>query len=296
MRLGRVQRDGTGALAVEKDGVAYDLRLLAKSSKAGVAAAVAKCEGMEGFLRLGQAAVEWAAHVEPARAARIAKPRWLSPVSRPQKICAIGLNYADHCREQGLEPPKSPILFAKYPSAIVGPGDEITWDPALTSQVDWEAELGVVIGETARRVPAARAYDHIAGYLCANDVTARNLQKGDGQYTRGKSLDTFCPLGPYLVSRDAVPDPHRLAIRLRVNGVLKQDSSTSNLIFKVPELVEFLSRAFTLYPGDVILTGTPPGVGMHRKPPEFLQDGDRVEVEIEGLGRLENACRTSPAA
>lgn len=276
--------------------MAYDLRLLAKSSNAGVAAAVAKCEGMEEFLRLGQAALEWVAHVEPARAARIAKPRWLSPVPRPQKICAIGLNYADHCREQGLEPPKSPILFAKYPSAIVGPGDEITWDPALTSQVDWEAELGVVIGETARHVPAARAYDHLAGYLCANDVTARNLQKGDGQYTRGKSLDTFCPLGPYLVSRDAVPDPHRLSIRLRVNGVLKQDSSTSNLIFKVPELVEFLSRAFTLYPGDVILTGTPPGVGMHRKPPEFLQDGDRVEVEIEGLGRLENRCRASRAA
>jgi 2-keto-4-pentenoate hydratase/2-oxohepta-3-ene-1,7-dioic acid hydratase in catechol pathway len=158
--------------------------------------------------------------------------------------------------------------------------------------VDYEAELGVVIGTTARRVSAEGAYAYVAGYTCLNDVSARDLQFGDKQWVRGKSLDTFCPMGPWLVTRDELPDPHTLAIRCSVNGELLQDSNTSELIFGVPELVSFLSHAFTLLPGDVIATGTPSGVGVFRKPPRFLKDGDAVVVEIEGIGRLENSCRT----
>lgn len=293
MKLGIVAHGNGTTIALEKNGQAYDVRAAAKNDGNGVSKAVAAAAGLEELLKLGEPAFEWIRRMTPGQlGAPIRNAKWRTPISRPQKICAIGLNYLDHCKEQGLEAPKSPILFAKYPSSIIGPGDEIAWEPGLTQNVDWEAELAVVIGTQARRIKAADAYRHIAGYTCANDVTARNLQKGDGQFTRGKSLDTFCPLGPYLVTKDEVPDPHGLAIKTRVNGVVKQDSNTGQMIFKIPELLEYLSRAFTLYPGDVVLTGTGPGVGMHRKPPEYLQNGDKVEVEIERLGRLENHCRT----
>jgi len=209
----------------------------------------------------------------------------------PPKIVAIGLNYADHVREQGGTLPDHPIVFAKFPTSVIGPGDAIRWEPALSDSIDWEAELAVVIGRTARRVSAAAAYEHVFGYTIANDVTARNLQNADGQFVRGKSLDTFCPLGPWIVTRDEMPEPHGLAIRCRVNGEIMQDSSTDQLIFGVPTLIEFLSRAFTLLPGDIILTGTPPGVGTFRKPPLYLRSGDAVEVEIEGIGVLRNICR-----
>jgi 2-keto-4-pentenoate hydratase/2-oxohepta-3-ene-1,7-dioic acid hydratase in catechol pathway len=287
-------------IALEHDGKAYDLKAAAAAhGTTGAGKDVAHARTLEGILNLGEPAFKWirSAKKEIMDAKfEIANPKWRAPLSRPQKICAIGLNYLDHCKEQGLEAPKSPILFAKYTSAIVGPNDEIVWESALTQHVDWEAELAVVIGRTARNVPAAKAFDYIAGYMNANDVTARNLQKGDGQFTRGKSLDTFCPLGPFLVTKDDVKDPHALGVKLWVNGTLKQDTNTGQMIFKIPELVEFLTRAFTLYPGDIILTGTGPGVGMHRKPPEFLQNGDKVAIEIEGLGRLENPCRTDVVA
>ena len=211
---------------------------------------------------------------------------------QPSKICAIGLNYLDHVLEGGRPIPKSPVLFAKLPSAVIGPGDTIRWEPALSDKIDWEAELAVVIGRTARRVRAADAYDHVFGYTCADDVSARDLQDRDGQWTRAKSLDTFCPLGPWIVTRDEVSDPHSLPIRCTVNGEVVQNSNTDQLIFRVPELIEFLSRAFTLLPGDIILTGTPPGVGHYRNPPRYLQDGDTVMVEIEGIGALVNVCRT----
>jgi len=211
-------------------------------------------------------------------------------VPNPSKVVAMGLNYMDHCREQNIEPPKEPIIFAKFPSAVVGPGAAIRWDPALTQQVDYEAELAVVMGRTARRVSAAEALDYVAGYTICNDVSARNLQFGDGQWVRGKSLDTFCPLGPWLVTRDEIPDPHNLAIRCTVNGDVLQDSTTAEVIFRVDQLIEFISRAFSLLPGDVIATGTPDGVGVFRSPQIFLQDGDVVTVEIEGLGQLTNPC------
>ena len=211
---------------------------------------------------------------------------------RPSKIVAIGQNYFDHVAEQNAPMPERPIMFAKFPTTIIGAGDEIRWEPALSEQIDWEAELAVVIGRPARRVKAADAYDYVFGYTVANDVTARDLQKGDGQWVRGKSLDTFCPLGPWIVTRDEIAEPHGLPIRTRVNGETVQNSHTDQLIFRIPTLIEFITRAFTLLPGDIILTGTPPGVGAYRKPPRFLKDGDVVTVEVEGIGALTNPCRT----
>lgn len=232
------------------------------------------------------AANDWAPFARPLVGLKLDAP------VRPSKIVAIGQNYFDHVREQNAVMPERPIMFAKFPTTIIGNGDEIRWESALSEQIDWEAELAVVIGRTARRVAAADAYDYVFGYTVANDVTARDLQKGDGQWVRGKSLDTFCPLGPWIVSRDEIPEPHGLPIRTRVNGETVQNSHTDQLIFRIPTLIEFITRAFTLLPGDIILTGTPPGVGAYRKPPRFLKNGDVVTVEVEGIGALTNPCRT----
>ncbi len=221
----------------------------------------------------------------------LAEVRLAAPV-QPSKICAIGLNYMEHVLEGGRKPPERPVLFAKLPTSVIGPGDEIRWEPALSDKIDFEAELAVVIGRTARRVKAADAYDYVFGYTCANDVTARDLQEADGQWVRAKSFDTFCPLGPWIVTRDEIAEPHGLPIRCEVNGEVMQQSATDMLIFRIPFLIEFLSRAFTLLPGDLILTGTPPGVGHYRKPPRYLTDGDVVTVTVEGIGALTNTCRT----
>jgi len=212
----------------------------------------------------------------------------LAPVRRPGKIIAIGLNYLDHCLEQGITPPDRPTLFTKFSTSVNDPGGQIRWNPALTQKVDYEAELAVVIGKRARQVQASDAYDYIFGYTCLNDITARDLQKGDGQWVRGKSLDTFCPIGPVVVTADELPDPHNLSIQTWVNGELRQSSNTRHLIHNVPNLVAFCSAAFTLEPGDIITTGTPGGVGFHRNPPVFLEPGDHIVVEIENIGRLEN--------
>ena len=211
-----------------------------------------------------------------------------APIPNPQKVVAIGQNYRDHCLEQNAPIPERPIIFAKFPTAVIGQGEVIRWDPALTQQVDYEAELGVVIGKRARGVSQDEAFDYVAGYVNANDVSARDLQFGDKQWVRGKSLDTFCPLGPYLVTKDEIEDPHNLAIRSILNGDVMQDSNTSNLIFNIPFLLEFITRAFTLLPGDIILTGTPPGVGVFRDPKVLLKPGDRITIEVEQLGTLTN--------
>jgi len=213
-----------------------------------------------------------------------------APISDPQKVVCVGLNYRDHAEEGDNPIPDEPVLFAKFPTTVTGPGSEISWDPEYTAQVDYEAELVVAIGDTGRRVDADEARDHVAGYLVGNDVSARDLQHGDGQWVRGKSLDTFAPIGPELVTRDEVPDPHDLDIWTEVNGERLQDSSTSNLVFGIDELVAFCSRAFTLRPGDLLFTGTPPGVGVYRDPPVLLGDGDRVTVGVEGVGELTNTC------
>jgi 2-keto-4-pentenoate hydratase/2-oxohepta-3-ene-1,7-dioic acid hydratase in catechol pathway len=215
----------------------------------------------------------------------------LAPLPRPGKVVAIGRNYREHAAEEGVEPPPAPLIFAKWPTAVVGPDAEIRWDPELSGQVDYEAELAVVIGRTARRVGKNDALDHVLGYTCLNDVSARDIQFGDGQWVRGKSLDTFCPMGPALVTADEVGDPQDLAICCTVDGERVQDARTSAMYFGVAEIISYCSFSFTLEPGDVIATGTPGGVGVFRDPPRFLGEGSRVVVEIERIGRLENVCR-----
>nr|MBA2557180.1 fumarylacetoacetate hydrolase family protein [Chloroflexota bacterium] len=206
-------------------------------------------------------------------------------------IVAIGLNYHAHAAEQGIEAPPFPTIFTKFTTSVVGHGDTVSWDPTLATQVDYEAELAVVIGRTARRVSEGQALEHVLGYTCANDVTARDLQRADKQWVRGKSLDTFGPLGPVLVTADEIPDPQALALSCTVSGERLQDGTTADMIFSVAELIAYCSRAFTLEPGDLLLTGTPPGVGVYRKPQRLLHDGDEMVVEIEGIGRLVNPCR-----
>jgi 2-keto-4-pentenoate hydratase/2-oxohepta-3-ene-1,7-dioic acid hydratase in catechol pathway len=209
------------------------------------------------------------------------------PIERPEKIVCVGLNYRDHAEEQGVDLPERPILFAKWPNALVGPGEPI-FVPAITQKVDYEAELGVVVGERVKGVSVENALEAVAGYVCLNDVSARDLQFGDGQWVRGKSPDTFCPVGPSLVPRDEIPDPQALRIRAVLNGETMQDSTTANMVFGVAEIVAFVSQAITLEPGDLIATGTPAGVGAFRKPPVFMQPGDEITIEIEGLGALTN--------
>lgn len=215
----------------------------------------------------------------------------VAPVPRPGKIIAVGVNYREHATEQSREPPDHPVLFAKLPTSVTGSGSEIRWDPRLTQAVDLEAELAVVIGRTCRRVPESEALEYVGGYTCLNDVTARDLQYADKQFVRGKSLDTFCPMGPWLVTADEVPDPQALRVRSFINGEVMQDASTADMIFGVAALVSFCSQAFTLEPGDVIATGTPSGVGWFREPKKLLKDGDEIVVDIEGVGRLVNTCR-----
>ena len=209
-------------------------------------------------------------------------------IEKPGKVVAIGLNYMDHVRESGAEPPAKPLVFTKFTTSLIGDGDEIRIPRGLTERVDWEVELAVVIDRDARNVSAAEALSYVRGYTVANDVSARDLQFADGQWVRAKSLDTFCPLGSELVQVD---DPQNLKLTTRVNGELVQDSSTSEMIFGVAELIAFVTRTITLEPGDVIATGTPPGVGMARTPPRWLRDGDEVTVEIERIGALTNAVK-----
>lgn len=241
--------------------------------------------------------IEAGAFLAPPKRGEAARPiaeaNLLAPVVRPGKIVAVGLNYIDHAAEAGRALPTEPIVFAKFPSSIVGPGAEITWNRALTDAVDFEAELAVVIGRTARRVSREDALQHVAFYTCLNDISARDLQAKDGQWVRAKSLDTFCPIGPWLVSPDELPNPGDLRISCAVSGERFQDASTADLLFDVPELIHRLSHSFTLEPGDIIATGTPPGVGWFRDPKRPLHDGDHIVVAIEGIGELENCVRVS---
>jgi 5-carboxymethyl-2-hydroxymuconate isomerase len=208
-------------------------------------------------------------------------------IETPGKIVCIGLNYRDHAEEQGTALPERPLLFAKWANTLIGDRDPIRIPP-LTKQVDYEAELAAVIGTRVKGVSAENALEAVAGYTCLNDVSARVLQFADGQWTRAKSLDTFCPIGPHVVPREEVGDPQALRIQCRVNGETVQDGSTADMIFGVAELVAYVSATITLEPGDVIATGTPPGVAFGRPDGRYLQDGDTVEVEIERIGVLVN--------
>ena len=234
----------------------------------------------------------WAEALPDSARAPLRQPldqvRLAPPLSNPSKIICVGLNYHDHCLEQNIKVPDRPILFAKFPSSIIGPGGEITWPPDASQKVDYEAELAVVIGREGRHIPADQAYEYVAGYTIVNDVSARDAQFADKQWIRGKSFDTFCPMGPYLLTADELPDPHTLDIRCWVNGELRQESNTRELIFKVHDLLAYISKTSTLMPGDLLVTGTPGGVGVFRDPQVFLKTGDLVEIEIDKLGRLSN--------
>ncbi|HVG21416.1 MAG TPA: fumarylacetoacetate hydrolase family protein [Blastocatellia bacterium] len=228
---------------------------------------------------------------DKCRAAGLLRPlseiRLNHPVVAPGKILAVGLNYAAHAAEQNAKPPETPLIFSKNVTALIGHGDSIRL-PRISDRIDYEAELALVIGKRARSVSADRALDHVAGYTIMNDVTARDLQSRERQWARAKGLDTFAPCGPWLVTKDEIPDPHSLEIALRVNGEIRQRSNTNDLIFKVPQIIEFVSQDLTLMPGDIISTGTPSGVGIYRQPPVFLKAGDEIEIEVERIGTLRN--------
>lgn len=224
---------------------------------------------------------------------RLTIEKLLAPLV-PVDILCIGLNYREHAAESGSAIPENPMLFIKSSGTLNNPGDPIPI-PKRSQQIDYEAELAVVIGRTARHVPRERALDYVFGYTCANDVSARDWQKelklGGGQFARGKSFDGFCPLGPEIVTKDEIPNPNALRIKCILNGKVMQDHTTADMIFDVPALIESLSSTMTLRPGSVILTGTPQGVGMARKPPVWLKAGDTVVIELEKIGRLENPVR-----
>ena len=213
-----------------------------------------------------------------------------APVPRPGKIICIGLNYKDHAEESGAEIPKSPIIFSKFSTCVIGVNQPIML-PKDSKKVDYEAELAFIIGRRAKNIKRENAMNYVFGYTNFNDVSARDFQFADGQWQRGKSCDTFAPMGEFAATTDEMENPHNLQIQFRLNGETLQNSNTGELIFKIPELIAFLSASITLEPGDIVATGTPPGVGFARKPPIFMKDGDLAEVEIQGLGVLSNPVR-----
>jgi 2-keto-4-pentenoate hydratase/2-oxohepta-3-ene-1,7-dioic acid hydratase in catechol pathway len=213
----------------------------------------------------------------------------IAPLFSPPKIVAVGLNYTDYCEEAGLPLPKEPVLFSKFTSSVTGPYDELSWPTEIIREVDYEVELGVVIGRRGRNIKEEDALSYVCGYTVVNDVTARDLQfAGDRQWDRSKSLDTFCPWGPYIVTRDDIDDPHNLELRTVLNGKEMQKSNTSKMIFNINQIIAYASRGTTLMPGDLIPTGTPFGVGYSRKPPVFLKHGDVVECSVEKIGKIVN--------
>jgi len=252
---------------------------------------------MISLIRGGEAARQAAQQmVEQGMSRPLSEASFLSPIVRPPKnVIALGLNYREHAlesqRAQGLAYPEHPVFFTKAATSVIGHEGVVTWRSEVTQQVDWEVELALIIGRGGRDIPKERALDIIYGYTACNDVSARDLQFRHGQWYRGKSLDTCCPLGPWIVTADEITNPGGLEVITRVNGVEKQHSNTEELIFDIPTIIETISAGATLETGDVIITGTPSGVGFARTPPEFLGDGDVVEVEVGSIGVLRNRCR-----
>lgn len=272
VKVGAVQDDGV----VDLSGIAPDMLRLIDL----------------GALGLSQAKAQVAAG---ATAVPLTQVRLLAPIPYPRRnVMCLGLNYAEHALEsyaakgKPASLPTTPIVFTKATTAVSGPTDPILFDSTVSSQIDWEVELAVIIGKAGKNIPAAEAWDYVFGYMVLNDVSARDLQMNGKQYFKGKSLDGACPTGPWIVTPDELPDPHNLRITCRVNGVTKQDGRTSYMIFDIPAIIAYLSRGMTLLPGDIIATGTPEGVGFARTPPEFLRPGNVLESEIEGIGTLRN--------
>lgn len=210
-----------------------------------------------------------------------------APVTRPEKIICVGQNYIDHCKEQNIKPPDNPIIFTKFNTALTGPFDKVIL-PKISNQVDFETELAFVIGKKGMHISKEKSMGFVAGYMILNDISARDIQFSDGQWVRGKSLDSFAPCGPALITKDEIKNPHNLKISLKLNGQIMQNSNTKNLIFDIPYLIWFISQNITLKPGDIISTGTPPGVGVFRNPPIFLKHGDILETTVESIGTLIN--------
>lgn len=289
VRFGIVKDSAQGPLVCDLPQL---LRIFRDQGRKWAAAELAAIPDLAGWLAAGAPAREAAEHLREAAEPDMPgvytqrEVRWLAPIPRPGKILAVGLNYRDHAREQGVDPPDKPILFAKFPTAVIGPYEPIKI-PAESRQVDPEAELCAVVTRKVKRIRAEQVPEILA-YTAGNDVSARDFQFGDRQWVRGKSCDTFAPLGPVLVTADELSDPHDLRIELRVNEEVRQQASTREMIFNCFELVEYFCRTLTLEPGDVLFTGTPAGVGVFRDPPVFLAPGDFVEVEIEGIGTLKN--------
>ncbi len=296
MRLLTYERDGAPRLGLLLEGRVVDAAEAGSALGSG-----ALPDDMVAFIEQGAPALERAQRVIEAlssdrealqRSSRsLAETRLLAPIPRPRRnlVCA-GLNYAEHAAEsrvtQGL--PEHPVYFTKPPSAVIGPETLIPWHSHVSRRIDWEVELVAVIGHPGRDIAEERALEHVFGYTVGNDITARDLQTRHQQWYKGKGLDGFCPLGPWIVTRDELPDPQDARLRLRVNGATKQDASTSDMIFSVARLIAVLSLGMTLEPGDLLMTGTPAGVGFARQPPEYLQPGDVVEAEIDGIGLLRN--------
>jgi 2-keto-4-pentenoate hydratase/2-oxohepta-3-ene-1,7-dioic acid hydratase in catechol pathway len=297
MRLVTFEQNGVPALGAVVGERVVDL---ARASEASVP------NSMLGLIEMGERGLERAREaVERSRGdgLELAGLRLLAPIPRPRKnVFCLGLNYRDHAEEgaraagRELKLPEHPIYFTKPPTSVIGPDEPIDYDPRVTQQVDWEVELTLVVGQGGRDIPAERVFDQMFGYTVGHDVSARDLQFRHGQWFKGKSLDTFSPIGPWIVTADELTEPGKLEIGLRVNGIQKQRSNTRELIFDIPTMVSVLSSGITLDPGDLIMTGTPDGVGFARTPPEFLQDGDVVEAEIEGIGVLRNPVRTRGGA
>jgi len=212
----------------------------------------------------------------------------LAPIPRPPKLICVGLNYRDHAAETKMEIPKVPTIFNKFPNVVIGPGASIVL-PKVSERPDYEAEFAFVIGRGGRHIPASRAMEHVFGYTIVNDVSARDYQMATSQWLMGKTFDTFAPMGPWIVTADEIADPHSLDIWLEIGGERLQSSNTRELIFKIPELIEFISKVVTFETGDVVITGTPAGVGFARKPPRYLKAGDQVSITVEGIGTLTNS-------
>lgn len=289
MRFATYQAGREARLALVIGDHLVDLSHLARRTKVHVPRdMITLIEDLSGRLlrQLNEAAATWVAGGR--KTIPVAKARLLAPIPRPRKnIVCMGRNYAAHAREGGVAPPEVPVFFTKPPTAVIGPDAPITYHRA-TQELDYEVELAVIIGRRGRDITAADALDYVFGYTIMNDVTARDLQRRHQQWFKGKSLDTFAPLGPWIVHRTAIPNPQSLRLTLRVNGEIRQDSSTAMMLFPVARLIETLSAGMTLEPGDIIATGTPEGVGMGFTPPKYLQVGRVVEAEVEGIGVLRN--------
>ena len=279
--------------AVQNDGIADVRKILGHDSPAGSVLALIQA-GPDAWSQAARRISEHLSKTPFQSVYPVTGVRWHAPIPRPPKnIVCLGLNYASHVREttrldKPMKVPDLPIFFTKAPTSVSGPNDPIPWDRGVTEQLDYEAELGVIVGVGGRNIPRSRSLQHVFGYTVINDVSARDLQFGHKQWFKGKSLDGFCPMGPTVVTADEFGDPQSKRITLRLNGETRQDASTADMLFPVDAILESLSKGMTIEPGDIIATGTPEGVGLGRTPPEYLKDGDLVETEIEGIGVMRN--------